>query len=70
VEVPDVPSVTLNGLSAHINPVEGEADNVMVTVPVNELIEVTVTVEVPVVPAIAATVVGLAVTEKSGTATV
>ena len=65
-----MPSVTLNGLSAHVNPVEGEADNVMVTVPVNELIEVTVTVEVPVVPAIAATVVGLAVTEKSGTATV
>ena len=70
MEVPDVPSVTLNGLSAHVNPVEGDADNVMVTVPVNELIEVTVTVEVPVVPAIAATVVGLAVTEKSGTATV
>jgi hypothetical protein len=52
-----------------LKPVEGETDSARVTIPVNELIEVTVIVEVPAVPAIAGTEVRLAVTEKSGTAT-
>jgi hypothetical protein len=52
-----------------LKPVEGDTDGARVTVPVNELIEVTVIVEVPAMPAIAGTEVGLAVTEKSGTAT-
>jgi len=69
VEVPEVPRVTLAGLSVQVNPVEGDTDDVRVTVPVNELIEVTVIVEVPAVPALTATLVGLAVTEKSGMAT-
>jgi len=69
VEVPEVPRVTLVGLSVQVNPVEGDTDDVRVTVPVNELIEVTVIVEVPAVPALTATLVGLAVTEKSGMAT-
>ena len=53
----------------HINPVEGEIEIVRATVPVNELIEVAVIVEVPGAPALTVTLVGLAVTEKSGTAT-
>jgi hypothetical protein len=69
VEVPEVPSVTLVGVSVQLKPVEGDTDGARVTVPVNELIEVTVIVEVPAMPAIARTEVGLAVTEKSGTAT-
>jgi hypothetical protein len=69
VEVPEVPSVTLVGVSVQLKPVEGDTDGARVTVPVNELIEVTVIVEVPAMPAIAGTEVGLAVTEKSGTAT-
>ena len=69
VEVPEVPRVTLVGLSVQVNPVEGDTDDVRVTVPVNEWIEVTVIVEVPAVPALTATLVGLAVTEKSGMAT-
>ena len=64
-----VPRFTLVGLSIQVNPVEGDTDDVRVTVPVKELIEVTVIVEVPTVPAFTGTLVGLAITEKSGTAT-
>jgi len=59
----------LVGLNVQVNPVEGEIDADSATVPVNELIEVTVIVVVPATPALALTLVGLAVTEKSGTAT-
>jgi hypothetical protein len=52
-----------------VKPEEGDSDSARVTVPVNELIEATVIVEVPAVPAIAETEIGLAMTEKSGTAT-
>lgn len=67
--VPEVPSVTLVRVSVQVKPAEGDTDSARVTVPVNELIEVTVIVEVPAVPAIAGTEIGLAMTEKSGTAT-
>jgi hypothetical protein len=66
VEVPEVPRVTLVGLSVQVNPVEGETDDVRVTVPVNPWIEVTVIVEVPVAPALTVTLVGLALIVKSG----
>ncbi len=69
MEVPDKPSVALVGLNVHVNPVEGEIEVVRATVPVNELIEATLTVEVPATPALTVTLVGLAVTEKSETAT-
>jgi len=64
-----VPRVTLVGLTSHVNPVSGETVDDRVTVPVNELIEVSAIVDVPVVPALTITLVGLAATEKSGTAT-
>ena len=35
VEVPDVPKVTLVGLSVQVSPVEGETDDARLTVPVN-----------------------------------
>jgi hypothetical protein len=64
-----VPRVTLVGVRVQDNPVEGDTDDIRLTVPVNPLIDVTVIVEVPAVPALTGTLVGLAVTEKSGTAT-
>ena len=64
-----MPRVTLVGLTSHVNPVSGETVDDRVTVPVNELIEVSAIVDVPVVPALTITLVGLAATEKSGTAT-
>ena len=69
VDVPEAPRVTLVGLSVHVNPVEGDTGDVSATVPVNELIEVTVMIDVPDVPAVSATPTGLGVIEKSGTAT-
>jgi hypothetical protein len=68
-EVPEVPRLTLVGVRVQDNPVEGDTDDIRLTVPVNPLIDVTVIVEVPAVPALTGTLVGLAVTEKSGTAT-
>jgi hypothetical protein len=68
-EVPDEPRVTLVGLTSHVNPVSGETVDDRVTVPVNALIEVSAIVDVPAVPALTITLVGLAATEKSGTAT-
>jgi len=68
-EVPEVPRVTLVGVRVQVNPEEGDTDDVRVTIPVNELMPVTVIVDVPATPALTLTIVGLAVTEKSGTAT-
>jgi len=49
--------------------VSGDTVDDRVTVPVNELIEVNAIVDVPAVPALTIILVGLAATEKSGTAT-
>jgi hypothetical protein len=59
----------LVGVRVQVNPAGLTAD-VSTTVPVNPLTGATVMVEVAAVPALTATVVGLAVTEKSVTATV
>jgi len=59
----------LAGLSVQVRPA-GEAEEVRATVPVNPWSGVTVMVEVPVAPASAVTLVGLAVTEKSRTVNV
>jgi len=59
----------LLGVSVQVKP-EGETVLVRATVPVNPLIGATVMVEVAETPAFTVTVVGLAVTEKSGTAIV
>jgi hypothetical protein len=64
VEVPDVPRTTLVGLRVHVRPVAGETEEVRATVPVNPLVEVTVIVDVPAVPARTVTLVGLAVIVK------
>jgi hypothetical protein len=69
VEVPEVPRVTLVGVRVQVSPVAGATEDVRLTVPVNPLMAVTVMVDVPATPALTVTVVGLAVTEKSGTAT-
>jgi hypothetical protein len=68
-EVPEEPRVTLAELRVQVNPVEGDTDDVRVTIPVNELMAITVIVDVPAARALTDTLVGLAVTEKSGTAT-
>ena len=64
-----MPRFTLVGLRAQVNPVEGDTVDARVRVPENALIDASVIVEVPGVPALTIAVVGLAVTEKSGTAT-
>lgn len=69
VEVWDAPRTMLLGVRVQVRPVAGEMDDVSVTVPVNPLIGATVMVEVPLAPAMIVTAVGLAVTEKSATAT-
>ena len=61
VEVWAAPSTTLVGLSVHVNPA-GETVEVNATVPVKPLSGVTVIVEVADAPALAAILVGLAVT--------
>ncbi len=48
-----------------VNPVAGDTEEVRATVPVNPWSGATVIVEVPAVPALAVTLVGEAVTEKS-----
>jgi hypothetical protein len=68
VEVCAAPRTTLVGDRVHVNPA-GETADVRVTVPVNPLIGATVMVEGPATPARTVTVVGDAVTEKSGVAT-
>ena len=65
----DVPRMTLVGLRVQVNPEEGDTDDVRLTVPANPLIDVTLIDVMPAVPALICTMVGVAVTEKSGTAT-
>jgi hypothetical protein len=64
VEVPD-PPVILPADSEHVRPVAGETVAARLTVPVKPLSGATVSVDVPVAPATAVTLVGLAVKEKS-----
>ena len=52
-----------------VNPVEGETVDVRDTVPVNALIDVTVIMVVPEVPAVIVTPTELSLIVKSGTAT-
>jgi len=59
----------LAGVKVQVKPA-GETDEVRATVPVNPFRGATVIVEVAAVPAVVVTAVGLAVTEKSVTATV
>jgi hypothetical protein len=56
----------LVGLRVHVKPA-GDTDEVSATVPVKPFSGATVIVDVAAVPALTATVVGLAVTEKSVT---
>jgi len=63
--VPEVPRVTLVGVSVQVRPVDGEMADVRVTVPVKPWTAVTVIVEVAAVPAFTVTLVGLAVIVKS-----
>jgi hypothetical protein len=58
----------LEGVRVHVSP-DGDTELVIVTVPVNPLTGATVIVELAAVPTLTLAVVGLAVTEKSGTAT-
>jgi hypothetical protein len=69
VEVWLAPRTILVGLRVHVRPA-GETDEVRATVPVNPWRGATVIVDVPVAPASAVTLVGLAVTEKSWTVNV
>jgi len=55
----------LAGVRVQVNPVAGDTVAVRATVPVNPWSGATVIVEVPAVPALAVTLVGEAVTEKS-----
>jgi hypothetical protein len=66
VEVWDAPRTILAGVRVHVKPVDGEIELVSATVPVNPLTGATVIVEVAAVPATVVTVVGAAVTVKSG----
>ena len=63
--MPEVPRVTLVGVSVQVRPVDGETADVRVTVPVKPWTAVTVIVEVAAVPAFTVTLVGLAVIVKS-----
>ena len=67
VEVPEVPRVTLVGVRVQVRPVVGDTVAASVTVPVKPWRDVTVIVEVPAVPALTVTLVGLATTVKSRT---
>jgi hypothetical protein len=70
VLVPDEPSVTLVGESVQVRPVLGEMLSERATVPANPRTLVTTTVDDPEVPALTATLVGLAERVKSWTVTV
>ena len=66
--MPDVPSVTLNGVRTQVRPAEGNVVAEIVTVPIKPCIagsEVTVIVEVPEAPALTVTVLWPRVTVKS-----
>jgi hypothetical protein len=65
VEVPE--PVTLVGDRAQDSPVAGETAGVRLTTPANPLTAVTVIVEVPAVPTVVVTEVGLAAIVKSWT---
>jgi hypothetical protein len=65
VEAPE--PVTLVGVRVHERPVAGETVWARLTTPTNPLTAVTVIVEVPAVPTVVLTAVGLAVTVKSCT---
>ncbi len=67
--MPEGPGVrlTLAGVSVQIRPVEGDMEELRFTVPGKALTDETVMVEVTAEPAFVATLVGLAVIEKSGT---
>jgi hypothetical protein len=65
VEVPE--PVTLAGVSVHDRPVAGETAAVRLTTPANPLTAVTVIVEVPAMPTVVETEVGLAAIMKSWT---
>jgi hypothetical protein len=65
-EVVVVVSATLVGVRAHVKPVEGDTVSESATVPVKPFVAETVIVEVPGDPTAALTLVGLAVTVKSG----
>jgi len=69
VEVWVAPRTILVGDRVHVKPA-GETALVSATVPVNPLTGATVTVEVPAVPTVVVTEVGLAATVKSFTVTV
>jgi len=58
VEVPVVPSVMVVGARVQLMPVVGVVEETRLTVPENPLIGLTVTVEVPVVPALTVIVAG------------
>jgi hypothetical protein len=60
--------VIVEGVRVHVRPV-GDTELVRVTVPVNPLTGAMVIVDVAAVPAFTLTLVGLAVTVKSGMAT-
>jgi hypothetical protein len=65
VEVPE--PVTLVGVSVQVKPVAGLIEDVRLTTPLKPWRAVTVIVEVPAVPALVATEVGLAAIVKSWT---
>lgn len=67
MDVVETPKVTLVGDNVQVRPAEGDIVAVRVTVPVNPWVGATVMVEVPGVPELIVTVVGLAVTVKSFT---
>jgi hypothetical protein len=64
-EVPE--PETLVGVREHVNPVPGETEVVKLTTPLKPCNAVIVTVEVPAVPELAATLVGVAARVKSCT---
>jgi len=68
-EVPEVPRTTLVGVRVHVRPA-GATEDDRATVPANPFRLVTVIVDAAAVPALTATVVGLAVTLKSWIVTV
>jgi hypothetical protein len=68
VEEPE-PLEMLDGVTEQARPVAGLTEVARVTVPVKPLMGVIVIVDVPVEPANTVTLMGFAVTEKSGAAT-
>lgn len=65
LDVADVPSVILVGVSVQLIPVEGDTESVRATVPANPCRDVMVRVELPEAPASTVELLGLAATVKS-----